>query len=62
MNLPTDPNGKGSLVPVAPLDDGHLAPEEAPGPVEDLVRVPVLGGREAIVGMVRHGQAAIVGV
>lgn len=60
VDLPTDPNGKGPLAPVAALDDGHLAPKEAPGPVEDLVRVAVLGDGEAVVSMVRH--APIVGV
>lgn len=26
--IPADAHGEGSLVPVSPLDDGHLAPRE----------------------------------
>lgn len=37
LDLPSDSNGKGSLVPITALDDGHLSPEETPRPIEDLV-------------------------
>lgn len=48
-------------MPVPALDDGHLPAQEAAGPVEDLMRVAVVGGRDAVVGM-RVARQAVVGV
>ena len=59
VDEPSDANGKGSLGPVAPLGDGHLAAEVAARSVEDLVRVAVLLGVEAAIVGVR---GTVVGV
>jgi hypothetical protein len=41
-NLPANPHCKRPLLPVSPLDYGHLAIGPRAGTVEDLVRVPVV--------------------
>lgn len=50
-HLPSDADGEGPLMPVPALDYGHFPAEEAAGPVEDLVGVAVLGGRDTLVRM-----------
>ena len=49
-DVPANADGEGAVLPVAALYDGHLAPEEAAGPVEHLVRVAVVaaGGRVCV--------------
>lgn len=42
LHSPSDSNGKGSLAPVPPLDDGHLSSHVASRAREDLVRMPMI--------------------
>lgn len=58
-DIPANANGKGPVMPVAPLGDGHLPSEVAPGSIEDLVAVAMLDGVEAIV---RVAVDAVVGM
>lgn len=51
FNLPANSNRKRSIRPVAALHYGHLAPDIASGAIENLVRVAVLLGGDATVGM-----------
>lgn len=57
-DIPPDSDGKRAVAKVAAVDDGQLAREEGAGPVEDFVRVAVLGGGGGAVGVV----AVVVGV
>lgn len=50
-NLPSDADSECPLVPIPALNYGHLAAQEAAGPVEDLMGVAVVSGRDAIVRM-----------
>jgi hypothetical protein len=62
-NVPSNANSKRPLGPVSPLDYGHFAPQVAAWAIENLVRVAMFLGIEAIMGMgrpivrvrVRHG-------
>jgi hypothetical protein len=56
---PSNANCEGSLGPVSPLYDWHLPPDIASWSVQNLMRVAVFLGREAIM---RMGCAAFVGV
>ena len=44
VDIPANAYGESPLFEVAAFDDGHLAAEEGPGTVEDLVRVAVVLG------------------
>jgi hypothetical protein len=62
-NVPSNANSKRPIRPVSPFDYGHLAPQIAAWTIENLVRVAMFLGIEAIVGVgrpivrvrVRHG-------
>lgn len=58
--LPADPDRKCPLLPIPALDDRHLAVEVRAWSVEDLVRVAVLGGVEAIGEGMRMRRPAVV--
>jgi hypothetical protein len=50
--IPSNPYCEGSLRPISPLDDGHLASHVAPGPVENLMGMPVVDcGASMVVGV-----------
>lgn len=57
---PANANGESPLRPVATFDDGHLAAEVASRAIEDLMRVAMLGSREAVVRVRVRGP--VVGV
>ena len=50
-NIPSDANSKSPLIPVPALHYGHLPAQVTAGPVENLVRVAMLGGGEAVVAV-----------
>jgi len=59
-DIPSNPNGKRSILPIAVLDQRHLAVDIRARAVEDVVRVAV--AVEGVIVGVGVGDAVVVGV
>lgn len=59
-NIPSDTNGKRSIIPITVLDQGHLAVGVRARAVEDVVRVAV--AVEGVIVVVRVGDTVVVRV
>lgn len=58
-DIPANANGESAFRPISPLDDGHLAAKIATRTIKDFMRVAVLGGVEAFMGVRMRGRAVV---